>query len=96
MDHGDAQLAGDERIGGMNSIAREVDFTFVGCADSRENFTKRALARAVLADQRVATAALDIDAHAVERQHAWETLGDFMEGKEAHRAFDATTRDDWS
>ena len=96
MDHGDAQFARRERRRRINRFPLELNLAFVGHINTGKDFPQCALAGAVLAHQRVATAALDIDAHAVERQHAWETLGDFMEGKEAHRAFDATNRDDWS
>src|SRR5262249_12841164 len=84
VDHGDAQPAGSQRRGGMDGLAVEKDLAFVSHIDAGEDFAERAFAGAILADQRVATTARDIEADAVQGQHARETLGDAAKGDKAH------------
>ena len=84
MHHGDAQLAGRERMGGVNPFAVEMDFSFLRGIDAGEDFAERAFARPVLADKRVATAALDFEADAVQRQHSGKAFADVFESQKGH------------
>src|SRR5205823_7690444 len=52
--------------------------------DAGQDFSQRALARAVLANERVATAAVNFKTDAVERQDAGEMFGDVFEGEKGH------------
>ena len=47
----------------------------------REDFSERAFSRAVLADQRVAQPARDLEAHAIECEHSWEPLEMFLKSR---------------
>ena len=84
MHHGDAELTGHERVGRMNQPSIELDFAFVRGVNAGENLSERAFARAVFADERMATAVVDGEAHAIKRQHAGEAFGDLPEGEEGH------------
>jgi hypothetical protein len=84
MHHGDAEFAGHQRSRRMDDLAVEADLAAVGGVHAGEDFAERALARAVLADERVAGAALHSEAHPVEREHAGEALGDAVELEEGH------------
>ena len=84
MHHGDTELAGDERIGRMNRGAVQADFALVRHVDAREDFAQSALAGAVLADERVTTAALDLETHSIQRQHAGEAFSKVVKSEKRH------------
>ena len=87
MHHRDAKLARRQWVGWTNHFALEVNLPGVGGANAGEDFAERAFARAVLADERVAPAAIDFKAHAIEREHAGKTLGDLIEREKGHVRF---------
>ena len=84
MDHGDTELAGSEGVGRMHGVLVEINLAFIGDIHTRKNVSQCALASAILADQRMATAALDFEPHAVQRQNAGEPLCDRAEGEKGH------------
>ena len=84
MDHGDAELAGHERVGRMNPPSVELDFAFVRGVNAGENLSERAFARAVFADERMATALFDGEAYTIERHHAGEAFGNILEEEKGH------------
>jgi hypothetical protein len=81
MNHGDAKPAGGERIGGMNDLAVEKDFAGISGVNAGEDFAEGAFAGAVLADQRVAMAALDGERDVVEGEDAGEAFGDVLNSR---------------
>src|SRR5579872_3675207 len=86
MDHGDSEPASRERVRGVNGLAVQMNATLVAGVNAGQDFSQRALARAIFPNKRMATAALNLKADAVQRQHARETLGDILEGDETHGA----------
>src|SRR2546425_9173612 len=84
MHHGDAKLAGHERVGRLNPPAIELNFAFVRGVNAGENLSECAFARAVFANEGMATAVVDVEADTIKRQHAGEAFGDLAEGEEGH------------
>jgi len=82
MDHRNAKMTGRERRGCIDGAAFKLNFAFVRGVNARENFTKGAFARAVFADERVATAAFDFKTHRIQREDAGETFGDVLKSEE--------------
>src|SRR5438105_658756 len=78
VNHGDAKATSGERIGGMDEFAIEKNFAGISRVNARENFPKGAFAGAVLADQRVAMAALNGERDVVEGEDARESFGDVV------------------
>ena len=72
--HCNTQLAGDERVRRVNWFSVQIDISLIGSVNAREDSTERAFTSAVFADQRMATATFDFEAHPVERLHAGKTL----------------------
>ena len=68
-----------------DGLAIEEDFAGVGGLHAGEDFHQRALARTVLAVDREHLAALDGEAHALERPHAREGLGQRAGFEQGHR-----------
>ena len=64
-----------------------MDFAFVRRVNAGKNPAERAFARAVLADERVAIAALNVKAYTVQREHAGEAFGNVFEGEKRHFVF---------
>src|SRR5439155_20075029 len=81
---GDGEVAGDVWVGRVNPSVIELDFAFVRDVNAGENLSERAFARAVFADERMATAAVDGETYAIKRQHAGEAFGDLVEDEERH------------
>ena len=75
VNHGDAEAAGGEWIGGMNEFAVEENFAGVGGVNAGQNFAQGAFAGAVLADEGVAMAALDGEGDSVQGEDAGEAFG---------------------
>src|SRR5688572_7815543 len=63
------------------------DIPFIRRVDLRQNLAQRAFSRAVFANQRMATAFLNLKADAVQRHNPGETLRDILESKETHRKY---------
>src|SRR5262249_3398616 len=80
----DAEMTGGQRRRRMHELAVEMHFPRVRRVDAGENFAERALARAVLTHQRMATAPFHCEAHAIQREHAGEPLRDPVEFQEWH------------
>src|SRR5205809_2746337 len=87
MHHGHAELAGYERVGRMNRPSIEMDFAFVRSVNAGENLSERAFARAVFADERMASSVVDGKAYVIERQHAGEAFGNILEDEKGHFRF---------
>jgi hypothetical protein len=85
MHHRDSKLPRDERVGRMNRFTVEKEFSSIRCVNSGKNFAQSAFTRAILADERVASAPLNFEAHAVQREHAGEAFGDVVERQKGHR-----------
>src|SRR5262249_3667610 len=78
----DHRHAGPQRVGRRleaNRLATNLDPTIVGEIDARQNPAERALAGAVLAAERMAGAARDLECHVLERHDAREPLRDALE-----------------
>ena len=90
--YGDAKLTGDQWIGRVNQFAVEMDFAFVRRVNAGKNPAEGAFARAVLADERVATAALNTKAYTVQREHAGEAFGNVFEDEKRHFVLVRETR----
>src|SRR4029453_14163072 len=79
VDHADPGL---ERVAGVLEAERaavEQHLARVGGMDAGEQLAERALARAVLATERVAGAGVHVEADALEGDHAREALADALE-----------------
>src|ERR1700681_115469 len=92
MDHRDAELARRERVESANELAPQMDLALVSDINAGENFAQRALPRAILTNQRMATAAFDFEADPVQRQHSGKTLRYAVENKESHLSRERTQR----
>ena len=68
--------------------AVEQHFASVGREDAGEDVHQRRLAGAVLAEQRVNLAALEVEIDAAQSLHAAEMLGDAAHGEQRRRRFD--------
>ena len=84
MHHRDAELPRAERVGGVDGIAFEAKFAAVRVVNTGEDLSERALSGTVFTHESVALAALDREAHVVQRQHAGEALRDVAEGEVGH------------
>ncbi len=82
MDEHDRQLL-DERI---DRPAVQVDLAALGRIDAREDLDQGRLAGAVLAEQRVHLAALDLEVDGVERERAGEALAEPVKSRAAASA----------
>ena len=76
---GDAGLAGLHRIGEGNLVSVDVDFTLFGNVHAGQHFDQRGFARAVLANQAVNLAGLDLNMHVVHGDDAGKALGDMLQ-----------------
>ena len=70
----------------VNRFAVQVNLALVRDVNAGEDFAERAFARAVLTHERVATAARDVEAHAVQREHTGKAFGDVTKRYKAHPA----------
>jgi hypothetical protein len=84
MNHGDAEPTGGEGIVGRYEVAGHADFAGIGSVHTGKDLTEGAFTSAVLADERVTMASMDLEADAIEREDAGETFGDFVEGQPTH------------
>ena len=84
MDERDAVPAGVEGRRRTVRTASDGDRARVGCQRAGEHVHQRALARAVLADERVHFTALEREGHPVERDGRAEPLGDAVDVEEGH------------
>ena len=88
-DHADAELASRGRIGDRHRAAFPFDASGIGLNDPVHDFHQRALAGAVLTEQRMNLAFADLKVDPVVREHGGVALGDAMQGEtrrtQAHR-----------
>ncbi len=75
VDHADAERAGIARIADRDLLAAEQDLALVGRIEPHDAFDERRLAGAVLAEQRMKLAGLDLHRDVAERDQRPEDLG---------------------
>ena len=76
VDGGDAVIARLDRVAKAHALAGEDDLALVGLLQSGDDLDERRLARAVLADQTVHGAGVDVETDLFERAHRAKRLAD--------------------
>ena len=74
VDHGDSAMPRVERIGRHKGLAIQLDVAGLGAVSSAEHFHERALARAVLANERMDLAGSDSEGNILQGASGSEAL----------------------
>ena len=98
VDHAQPQLVRLARMGNRHLPLVQQDLALVGGVVAHGALHQRALARTVLAQQRMEGAGFDLHRHVVERGHRAEALGkaDQLEGRRGRHASAFRTAAEWA
>jgi hypothetical protein len=84
----DADAGGEGLFGAVkvDPVAEDDHTAFIRPVNARQDLPQRALARAVLAAEGMTRPCGDREAHVLERERAWKSLGDPLEGDRGGRS----------
>ena len=84
VNHGDAEAAGGEGIGGVNKLAVEDDLAGISGVNAGEDFAEGAFACAIFTHQGVTLTLFNLHGNVVEGEDAWEPLRNVSKFEERH------------